>query len=309
MNQKLAVIDLGTNTFQLIVAERIHDHVKVLLQRSTPSRIGKQGINHGIISDEAMERALSVLQDYRLELNELGVPLENISAFGTSAIRNASNRHEFLRKVAEGPGFEIQVIDGDAEAEFIYLGVRKAIDLGNTPNLIMDIGGGSVEFIIADRERIFWKASFEIGAQRLLEKFVKTDPINSGAIRQITSFLEQELIPLANAIHQYAPNTLVGSSGSFETLAEIEHWHKFNNWPPAGQSGFDISLEAFDRASELILTSTREKRMQIPGMKELRVDLIVVAIPLIRYILKTYSIRTIKASRHSLKEGVLSTLL
>lgn len=310
MNNRLAVIDLGTNTFQLIVAERNEDHsFRVIQRRSTPSRIGKGGINHGLITEEAMDRAISILNDFKIELNELTVASRHISVFGTSAIRNAENREVLIKRIADGPGFKVQVINGDAEAGFIYLGVRQAVELGNVPNLIMDIGGGSVEFIIADRENIFWKRSFEIGAQRLLEKFVKSDPISGGTMRQIDSYLTQQLIPLSNAIHQYAPKILVGSSGSFETLAEIGHWHHFQSWPPMSQTGFEITMEEFQRASELILGKDREERLQIPGMKELRVDLIVVAIPLIQHVLKTHSIGTMKASRHSLKEGVLSTLI
>jgi exopolyphosphatase/guanosine-5'-triphosphate,3'-diphosphate pyrophosphatase len=310
METKLAVIDLGTNTFQLAVAQRGSDRQPtIVLQRSTPSRIGKDGINHGIITEEGIERAISILNDFRLELDELGVENEHISVFGTSAIRNAENRDEVIKRIAEGPGFHVQIIDGDEEAGFIYLGVRQAVDLGSSPQLIMDIGGGSVEFIIANSENIYWKGSFEIGGQRLLEKFVKTDPISGTAIRQINTYLEQHLIPLSNAIHQYAPKTLVGSSGSFETLAEMEYWHTFNSWPPAHQKGFDLSLETFQRSSELILSKNREERLKIAGMKELRVDLIIVAIPLIHYVMRTYSISELKASRNSLKEGVLSTLL
>src|SRR5690606_37156944 len=117
---------------------------------------------------------------------------------------------------------------GSREALLIYHGVRQAVDLEPTPQLIMDIGGGSVEFIIADHEKIFWKRSFETGGQRLLDRFVKTDPISPTAIRQINNFPSQELIPLSNAIHQYAPQTLAGSAGTFETLAEIEYWRHHN---------------------------------------------------------------------------------
>ena len=305
----MAIIDLGTNTFQLIVAKETKPGFEILLQKSTPSRLGKGGINQGIITPEAMARALLVLEDFKKELDAFGLSRQQILAFGTSAIRNAANKAEFLDAIRAGPGLPVRIIDGETEAHLIYLGVREAVSLGTVPNLIMDIGGGSVEFVIADGQSVYWKRSFETGGQRLLDRFVKSDPLSSGSIRKINDFLEERLIDLSNAVHQYAPKILVGSSGTFETLAEIDHWNRMNEWPPAGQNGFDIPLEEFYRSRNLILSATREERMKIPGMRELRVDMIPVAICLIDYIISRYHISTVKASRYSLKEGALVDLL
>ncbi len=305
----MAVIDLGTNTFQLIIAKEKERGFEVLLQKSTPSRLGKGGINQGLITPEAMARALYVLEDFKNELDAFKLPREQVLAFGTSAVRNAANRLELLDAIETRLGLPVRIIDGDTEAHLIYLGVREAVNLGTAPNLIMDIGGGSVEFVIADGQSVYWKQSFETGGQRLMERFVKSDPLSPAAIRKINDFLEEQLIALSNAIHQYAPQILVGSSGTFETLAEIDHWNRMNDWPPAGQNGFDIPPEEFYRSRNLILSSTREERMKIPGMRELRVDMIPVAICLIDYILSRYDIRAIRASRYSLKEGALVELL
>lgn len=304
----MAIIDLGTNTFQLIVVKETGPGFEVLLQKSTPSRLGKGGINQGIIMPEAMTRALHVLDDFKKELDAFGLSRQQILAFGTSAIRNASNRDEFLDAIQAGPDLPVRIIDGETEAHLIYLGVRKAVSLGMVPNLIMDIGGGSVEFVIADEQSVYWKKSFETGGQRLLDRFVKSDPLSPASIRRIYDFLEEQLIDLSNAIHQYAPQILVGSSGTFETLAEIDHWNRLNDWPPAAQTGFDIPMEEFYRSRNLILGSTREERMKIPGMRELRVDMIPVAICLIDYIISRYRIGTVRASRYSLKEGALVEL-
>lgn len=305
----MAVIDLGTNTFQLIVAKEKEPGFEVLFQKSTPSRLGKGGINQGVITPEAMERALLVLEDFKNELDAFQLNRQQILAFGTSAIRNATNKEELLNAVETRLGLPVRIIDGDTEAHLIYLGVREAVSLGRAPNLIMDIGGGSVEFVIADEQSVYWKKSFETGGQRLMDRFVKSDPLSPVAIGKINDFLEEQLIALSNAIHQYAPQILIGSSGTFETLAEIDHWNRMNDWPPAGQNGFEIPLEEFYRSRNLILGSARDERMKIPGMRELRVDMIPVAICLIDYILSRYDIRALKASRYSLKEGALVDLL
>lgn len=309
MGQKLAVIDLGTNTFQLIVAEQRDQGFGVIHQKSTPSRIGKGGINQGMITGEAIERAVAVLTDFKNELAPHGLEPQHIFLLGTSAIRNAENKDFFIKTIEDSLDLSVRVIDGDTEAHLIYLGVKQAVPLETTPHLIMDIGGGSVEFIIADQETVYWKKSFEIGGQRLIEKFVKSDPVSSISRKQINNFLDQNLIPLTNAIHQYAPQVLVGSSGTFETLADMHHWSRFNDWPPTAQNGFELPLEEFYRSRNLILGSTREERMKIPGMKELRVDMISVAICVIDYILGAYGMKRIKVSRYSLKEGVLYELV
>lgn len=309
MKEKLAVIDLGTNTFQMMIAEELEGGFQTVSQTSIPSRLGKGGINHGFITDEAIQRALSVLGEFRKLLVSQDVKPERTFIYGTSAVRNAVNRTELLEKIQEQMNAPVHVIDGSQEAQLIYYGVKQAVEIDETPNLIMDIGGGSVEFIIADRHKVFWKNSFEVGGQRLLERFVKTDPISTSAIRQIHHFLEQTLIPLMNAIHQYAPQTLVGSSGTFETLAEIEHWRQYQCWPPTTQLAFEISMDSFYQSRNLILSSNREERMRIPGMKELRVDMIGSALCLIDFIVQSTGIKSLKASRYSLKEGAAFLLV
>lgn len=303
MSRNIAVIDLGTNTFQMMVARGNEQGYEVVSQTSTPSRLGKGGINQGILTDDALERAIRILKDFRSMLDEHGIARQDTYIFGTSAVRNAANKDVLLEKIESEMGVPVYVISGDEEAQLIYHGVKQAVPLDQNPHLIVDIGGGSVEFIIADRERVFWKQSFEVGGQRLLDRFIKTDPISPAAIRQINNYLNQELFALMNAVHQYAPATLVGSSGTFETLAEIEYWRNHNSWPPVKEIGFDVPLESFYQSRNHILSSNREERMKIPGMKELRVDMIGAAICLIDYILQHTPVRSIKASRYSLKEG------
>lgn len=309
MGSRLGIIDLGTNTFHLLIIEKIGDGVTTCFHESRPARIGLGGINNRVITDEALERALTVLRFFREQLDLFGVTLENTFAFGTSAIRNAENQNLFCETVLQETNILITVIDGNKEADYIYKGVCSGANLGTSPSLIMDIGGGSVEFIIGNDSQIFWKQSFEIGGQRLMEKFMRNDPLTEGDKKRIYNYFEESLIPLVNAVHQYAPDKLVGSSGTFDTLIDIDFHYRTGQWPPKDQTDFRLPIEEFYRIYSLIMSGDHHERMAIPGMIALRVDMIVVAACLVDYILRSYAIRQIQVSSYALKEGVLAELL
>jgi exopolyphosphatase / guanosine-5'-triphosphate,3'-diphosphate pyrophosphatase len=309
MNARSAIIDLGTNTFHLLVVEKKEGAFKTLYQESLPARIGMGGINNGKITPEAHERALQVLRLFRSKLDEFAVGSDQTIAIGTSAIRNATNGGAFCKSIFEQTAISIQIVDGDQEAAYIYQGVRAGVILGKEPGLIMDIGGGSVEFIIGNDTQIFWKQSFEIGGQRLMEKFMKHDPLSQGDRKRLYSYLEEQLIPLANAVHQYAPIKIVGSSGSFDTLIDMESHNQTKDWPPAQVTDFRLPIEAFYNSYEQLLSTDHDGRRALAGMIELRADMIVVAVCLIDYVLRTFGIRDIQVSRYSLKEGVLASLM
>ncbi|HEV7348329.1 phosphatase [Telluribacter sp.] len=308
MASRLGIIDLGTNTFHLLIVEKSGDGATPLYQTSRPARIGKGGINQRVITAEAIQRALGVLRSFREKLDEYQVPLDHTFAFGTSAIRNADNCAEFCAIILRETGIKITVINGDEEARYIYHGVRSALDLGSRTSLIIDIGGGSVEFIICNKQQIFWKRSFEIGGQRLMERFMRTDPLAESDRKRLYNYFDEQLIPLANAVHQYAPTVLVGSSGSFDTLVDMDYHHRTGQWPPRHKKSYELPREEFYRSYELLVTRSHPERMALPGMIELRVDMIVVAVCLIDYLLRTYGIHDIRVSTYSLKEGVLATM-
>lgn len=308
MSSRLGIIDLGTNTFHLLIVEKMIKGTIPLYKTSLPARIGKGGINQRVITDEATGRALGVLRLFREKLDEFQVPAEKTLAFGTSAIRNADNRTEFCSTILKETGITVTVINGNEEARYIYQGVRSAVDLGLHTSLVVDIGGGSVEFIICNKQHIFWKQSFEIGGQRLTEQFMRTDPLTESDRKRLYHYFDEQLIPLANAVHQYAPTVLVGSSGTFDTLVDMDYQHRMGQWPPQEINSHELLPQEFYRSFDLLLTRNRDERMALPGMIELRVDMIVVAVCLIDYLLRTYGIREIRVSTFSLKEGVLAEL-
>ena len=298
---RTAIIDLGTNTFHLLIVEGS----ETLFKSSIAAKIGMGGISQGMISEEGIQRALVVLKNFRETIDSQSVSLENVFATGTSAIRNAGNKEEFIERVLDETGIKIKVISGEEEAELICLGVKQAMEIPET-SMIIDIGGGSVEFIICNDEKIFWKQSFEIGGQRLMDKFMKSDPISMRSVQMMDDFFREKLLPLANACHQYAPKVLIGSSGSFDTLIDMQYIKDKGQLPATDEIAFEYSLPAFYRAYDELIFKNHTERMQIPGMIELRVDMIVVAMCLIRFVIQTLDIQRIRISGYALKEGIMA---
>lgn len=301
---RVAIIDMGTNTFHLLVAEKKGQQFNILFQDRIATKIGAGGINGGYITAEGEERALHALILFKNKAIELGV--QKIIAFGTSALRNANNGQEIINSIHAKTGIETKIISGDEEASLIYHGVRQAVKLGDQKSLIVDIGGGSVEFIIANDSKIFWKRSFEVGGQRLIEKFHQHDPILPEEIASLTQFLEEALDPLFVELKKHDLKTLIGSSGSFDTLSEI--YCLRNNIEYNTEPETPLTIKAFGEIFQELLTKNRAARMQIPGMIEMRVDMIVAACCLIQSLLWRYPFQSIRVSTYSLKEGVLAEL-
>jgi exopolyphosphatase / guanosine-5'-triphosphate,3'-diphosphate pyrophosphatase len=305
MENKIAIIDMGTNTFHLLIAEGNKAGYNIVRRDRLAVKIGMGGINQRIITDEGFHRALVAMQSFKNTIEQLDI--KTVYAFGTSALRNAINGSEIANKIRAVTGIEVNIISGDQEAEFIYYGVQSALHMGNDKNLIMDIGGGSVEFIIADNDRIYWKQSFEIGAQRLLEKFQRHDPIEEDEVENLNGYFEEALIPLFDAFKKFNPTILVGSSGTFDTLSDI-FCLKHDIHKPADEIETPLTIEGFYSIYKDLLKKNRDERMQIPGMIDMRVDMIVVACCLVRFILKKHPFTRIRVSTYSLKEGVLNYL-
>jgi exopolyphosphatase/guanosine-5'-triphosphate,3'-diphosphate pyrophosphatase len=305
MQNRIAIIDLGTNTFHLLIAEGNGKEYTIIYRDRLAVKLGMGGINDGVITEPAFQRALLAMQSFKNTMDQHQVTSNY--TFGTSALRNARNGKEMAERIRAVTGIEVNIIPGEVEAHYIYLGVRAALGLGNDKNLIIDIGGGSVEFIIADHDQVFWKQSFEIGAQRLLEKFQKHDPILPSETHQLETYFDHSLLPLWDVLKQYQPQILVGSSGTFDTLSDIfcitHGIHK-----SADEIETPLSIEGFYEIHNEIILKNREQRMNIPGMIEMRVDMIVVASCLVKFLLQKHSFNRIRVSTYSLKEGVLAHL-
>ena len=155
---RIAIIDLGTNTFNILIVKVNSAKTPTKLYQSKISvKLGEGGINKNFIEPVPFQRGIEAMKTYKDIMQRNAV--DKVFAFATSAIRTASNGNEFVTKVKEETGIEVTMISGDKEAELIYYGVRNALELTDDNSLIIDIGGGSTEFIIANKNKIFWKQS------------------------------------------------------------------------------------------------------------------------------------------------------
>lgn len=304
---RIAVIDLGTNTFNLFIAD-IDNACKpsAVYKTRIPVRLGDR-INDAVISPEAYERGLSAVLEFYSSLKEYKV--ERALAFGTSAIRSAVNGAAFCKDIKSTTGIDVTVIDGNEEAEYIYEGVREAVSIGEVPVLILDIGGGSNELIIANNDRIFWKKSFNLGIARLLQLFQPSEPLTPDEEKKIRAYLKKELEPLRDAIQEYPVCELIGASGSFETFAELSARKVDKDFHWDGRTEYIFSEGEYERVAMELMGTTREERLEMEGMMSIRADMIVLASVFVNVVLEECNIRKIRVSDYALKEGALFRVL
>ena len=304
---RLALIDMGTNTFHLLIVElRPGEKPHELLRTKAGVRLGEGGISQGEIAPAPYARALHTLAGFREEIELHGVT--QVRATATSAMRVARNGPALVHDIAEQFGIEVEIIGGDREAELIWKGVRQAVPLGAQPQLLLDIGGGSVEFIIADDAGIFWKQSFEIGAQRLLDQFF-SDPsgiMPATAVAAEQAYFDTVLEPLVAALAALKPVGLVGASGSFDSLADMQlgRLRTEHELPPCTE----LARSSFQHSYAQLLSLNHEQRTALPGILPMRADMLVVAAVLIDWVLGVSGIERLRTSAYALKEGLLSEM-
>jgi exopolyphosphatase/guanosine-5'-triphosphate,3'-diphosphate pyrophosphatase len=301
---KVAVIDIGTNTFNLLIASMsgsklIFEHVEKKFVF-----LGKGGINRNTIQEDAFERGIKTLQSFSKKAKKHQV--QETIAIATSAVRSANNGNKFVNEALNKAGIEINIITGSTEAEYIYKGAKLATQFGTKPILLMDIGGGSTEFIICNENQIFWKQSFEIGVIRLFEKFHQNDPVSKEEISNIEQYLTNQLNALFKAIKQYKINTLIGSAGAFTSLAKIIVSYNNSGEKMKKTSEYEFDINQFNEIHNNILHSTLEERLETPGLVKKRAPTIVVGTILVNFIIHQFKIENFKLARYALKEGVAS---
>lgn len=306
MKSKVAIIDCGTNTFNILIAAKKKLGFETYFEDEVSVRIGNQGISQNTLTDDAIERALTVLKNFKKIIDVHKVPAHSIFAFATSAFRNARNGNLVKSIITKETGINIQIIQGSKEAELIFKGVNRAVEI-KEPVLVMDIGGGSVEFIIGDSSGVIWKESFEIGAQRLIDRFQPQNPISQKELVVIKDYLIQELKSLFDHLILYLPDVLIGASGTFETLSDIYRSREsIKTGPSTPELPFQIG--SFDKIYEEIINKSHQHRQQIPGMTAMRVDMIVMATTIIHSLMLRYQFKEFRVSRYALKEGALFQL-
>lgn len=301
---RVAIIDCGTNTFNLLIADLNQSGPAIIHTGKIPVKIGKGGINKSVILPDAMDRAVNALIKHADTVKSFGV--EKSFVFATSAIRNATNREEFKDRVMRKTGFEITVISGEREAELIYEGVKNSGSLTDETCMIMDIGGGSSEFILCNKYEAFERFSFEIGVSRLIDKFRPDDPITESQVTEIYRYLDETLAEMFEKTLPLKPRFLVGSSGTFDTFADILKAEK--KLPQDHSTSLSYSVSDFNRLYHKILMSNMEERLAIPGMAAFRAEMITASVISVKCVIDRYEFSQIKSSAYSMKEGILFSI-
>jgi exopolyphosphatase/guanosine-5'-triphosphate,3'-diphosphate pyrophosphatase len=305
---RIAIIDLGTNTFNLLIVEaKIDKTYRQLFQTKISVKLGEGGINKGFLAPVPFQRGIDAINVYKKIIDDYQV--DDTLAIATSAVRDAANGKEFTDRIQQESGIEVKIISGEEEAELIYIGVREAVKMNDENSLVIDIGGGSTEFIIANRNQVCWKQSFLLGAARLLEKINPSDPISENEIQTLEEYLKKELQPLFEALRNYPVMEIVGSSGSFDSLVDMILQRFYSKAMPDEQTEHEIDLNDFNVLYHDIIKSTKEERMQMKGLIMMRVDMIVVSSILLNFVIQSLNIKKIRSSTYSLKEGVLHQVL
>lgn len=303
---RIAILDLGTNTFNLLIAEKgKHGEPVFIYKKELPVEIGKGGIHKGHITAEAIERAIKALHTHRKTITEHGV--EDFFAFATSAVRDASNGKDFAERIRIETGIEIKIVSGEEEAEWIYEGVKHSNVLSDATSIIMDIGGGSTEFIIANKHNIFWKKSYPLGVTRLYEMFFPSDPMSKEKQHEVVKYITYKLKDMFEAATKYKPVELIGSSGSFDSFAQMIICRTGSK--DKANNGYNYPLAEFDKLYKDLLVSTLEERLKMEGLIQMRAPMFVYSVILTKIVLNKLSIKKMKLSHYALKEGIAGHLL
>ncbi|MBR9920791.1 MAG: exopolyphosphatase [Bacteroidetes bacterium] len=297
--KRVGVIDLGTNTFHLLIVELKDGHPFREIHRERRFiKMAEGGIE--TIAEAPFQRGLDAMIAFRRILEEKEV--DQVRAFGTAALRTASNGAEFVSAVKAGTGLDIELISGDREAELIHKGVAQAVPLKPETDLIMDIGGGSVEFILANQSEVFWARSFPVGVAVLYRNFHKNDPIPKQSIQDLEAYLRETLKPVWQMALKYLPARLIGASGTFDVIEAILAEGKTH------PNHAKVDVAPFYPLADQLIQSTQADRLEMDGVPASRADMIVVAILLIREVLNQLNIQQIVISEYAMKEGMIAEM-
>lgn len=299
--ERVCVIDLGTNSFHAIIVDAYPNGAyKVVDRMKEMVRLGRKGLVTGRLPDDAMDRGMRAMR--RINILAEGWGAKEYLAFATSAIREAENGGAFIRRVYDEIGVRIRAISGDKEARLIYQGVKRAVDITG-PALVIDIGGGSVEFIVGTSDEIWFATSLKVGAARMTEQFVASDPLSTEDQQAMRAHIEQETAPVVEVARQHGVDTIVGSSGTVKSLARV----CLVRSGAADDSVFhqDISVPPFREALQAIIAADRTERGRMEGIGPKRVRQIGAGAVLMDVVTEQLPVERLHISPHALREGMV----
>ena len=293
---RFASFDLGTGVFGYIVAERTPEGTFNIIQHDSRFvQLGEGGVHH--ITPEAYNRAYQALYEFTRDIRQIGV--EGMAAVGTETLRMASNGPDFVNDVRQNLGLNIDIINGHEEARLNYIATRNHISPMPANSLIMDIGGGSVEFVIGHHDDMLWSGSFKTGMMLLRKAYYRHDPLAPADIADLKAHLAEQFVPLKEALSKFQPvRTLIGNMGTFETLARMIIANK-------GKHTNTFSRTDFEQVLTYILPTTLAQRQKMPIIPQERKGHIPVTMLLINEVVEIAHIEQIIASKVGVRHGLL----
>ncbi|MCB9225094.1 MAG: hypothetical protein R2780_01450 [Crocinitomicaceae bacterium] len=297
INKRVGIIDIGTNTFNLLVVDKKEVGFDKIYSNKVGVGLGLGGINDSLISDDAMERGFEALHGFMQKCGELET--SKVKAFATSAVRDATNKDQFLFKVDELFGLEVEVISGEREAQLIYEGVKMGYPF-DEPAMIMDIGGGSTEFIYANKEGVLKSFSFNIGTSRIYQLFKFSDPYTIQDVEHIIEYLEEKTQGFFEGVET---DVLIGASGSFETFYAILRQREY----PENEFEDMDEVEVM-RVLDDMIHSTMAEREKNDFIIPIRKKMAPIAAIKIKWIMNKLKVKTLTISPFAMKEGVIKLM-
>jgi exopolyphosphatase/guanosine-5'-triphosphate,3'-diphosphate pyrophosphatase len=307
-NKNYAAIDIGTNSFHLIIVKVEENGALTILDREKEViRLGSQKGNElSHISEEEIDKGLSILKNFKKLADVYNA---KVHAVATSAVREAENKKDFLDKVLIETGIKIEVINGRKEAEYIYRGVRKALHYKNKKLLCFDIGGGSTEYILGFNDKIIYGESIKIGAVRLSKKFFPYFLLNEDAIEKCKQYIEHEVKSNKEINFNESFDYAVGASGTILAIAGIINFNR-NEKKLKSLNGFIFSKEELREVTNKILEKkTPGERINIEGMEYKRADIIPAGLLILQKSFEIFNIKEMIISEYALREGVVLSML
>jgi exopolyphosphatase/guanosine-5'-triphosphate,3'-diphosphate pyrophosphatase len=301
----LAALDIGTNSFHLVVARVVGDDgnsYEVIAREKETIRLGHGGGDMKVLAPDAIERGIGALRRMKAVADIQGA---TIRAVATSAVREAENNDVFIARARREAGIEIEVISGLEEARLIYLGVLQAVPVFDTRVLLVDIGGGSTEVLIGERGVTLAARSFKLGAVRLTDRFFPAGMVTPRAVEECRSYVRSILAGFERDVHEHGFEVAIASSGTAETVARIVNARRGQ---PAlhTYSRFEFTADELNEVVEaLIAKRTPSSRASIAGLESPRADIIVAGAVVLQCVARSFGAKSFVFSDGALREGVL----
>ncbi len=296
--KRVAIIDIGSNSIKFFVGERREDGtIAAIVDENDIARLGEGLRETGRISDEALERNAQSVAAFAKKAKDNGA--EKIVSVGTMALRTAANSADFVKRVKELCGVEVQIIPGEEEARLSYLAILSGMPVPDGDLVIFDTGGGSTEFIFGKGTTLVNRFSVNLGAIRITEKFFADDPVKPGSVEDAVREIDEEF---AAAGVTGKPVKLVGMGGTVTSMGAVKH--KMVKYDPDVIQGSTLTRADVDGQIADYAARTVEQRRELPGLQPKRADVILAGACILKDILTRLDAPELTISDRGLRHGL-----